>query len=168
MTTNASTPNVSNADSLVPAALGAGERSSTIPSATRARRVLVVEDDPALRDLIADVFAFEGYFVTEAADEQTMLRCVCFTSDNADEHFDLVVLGLRLDGVLGIDTLAQLRKCGCRTPAIVLATQPKAISEQQVNELDALFLEKPFALENLRMVANHIVHSRKCSFGQLA
>jgi two-component system alkaline phosphatase synthesis response regulator PhoP len=126
----------------------------------------VVEDDPALRDLIADVFAFEGYFVTEAADEDTMLRATQFANDKADEHFDLVVLGLQAHGVFGIDTLARLRDSGCRTPAIVLAAQPKSKLAERINELDALFLEKPFALENLRIVANHVVHARKCGFGQ--
>ena len=118
--------------------------------------------------LIADVFAFEGYFVTEAADEGTLLSSVRLASDNADGHFDLVVLGLQAHGNLGVDTLVRLRATGCLTPAIVLAAQPKATLSQQIDELDALFLEKPFALENLRIVANHVVNARKCSFGQLA
>jgi CheY-like chemotaxis protein len=168
MTVETSTPTVFNSDSLAPTALGAGERSQTLPSASVARRVLVLEDDPALRDLIADLFAFEGYFVTEAADEESMLRSVSFANDSVDEHFDLVVLGLQVKGILGIDTLVRLRDSGCGTPAIVLAAQPKALVAQQFNDLDALFLEKPFALENLRIVANHVVHARKCGFGQLA
>lgn len=166
MTVETATPTLSNAEPVMPAALGVAERSPTVPSAGVARRILVVEDDPALRDLIADVFAFEGYFVTEAGDEDTMLRVTQFANDNTGEHFDLVVLGLQAQGVLGIDTLVRLRESGCRTPAIVLAAKPKASIAERINELDALFLEKPFALENLRVVANHVVHARRCGFGQ--
>ncbi len=152
----------SHSDSVFPP--GTLEHHQTIPSATLARKVLVVENDGALRDLIADVFAFEGYFVTEAADEAILLGT---ESEAVHGHFDLIVLGIQMHGILGIDTLMRLRQSGCRTPAIVLAKLPKAAIAKEMNGLDARYLEKPFALEHLRIVANDMLHARKCSFGLL-
>jgi DNA-binding response OmpR family regulator len=121
----------------------------------------VVEGDQALRDLICDVFAFEGYFVTEGIDECGLLREVR-SNGLGNEPFDLVVLGLQTQGALDVDTLVRLRRAGCHTPAIVLAARDQASIAERLNELDALFLGKPFALENLRVLANHVIHARQC------
>jgi DNA-binding response OmpR family regulator len=158
-TTAAGSP---HSDSIFPP--GTIERHPTIPSATLARKVLVVEHDWALRNLIADVFAFEGYFVTEADDETILLGAL---SEAAHRHFDLIVLGIQMHGTLGIDALTRLRESGCRTPAIVLTELPKAAIAEEMNGLDARYLEKPFALEHLRVIANNMLHARKCSFGLL-
>ena len=100
MTVDTTANGCSNSDSLFPH--GTIERHQTNPSPTLARRVLVVENDWALRNLIADIFAFEGYFVTEAADEAGTLHSL---SEAVHGHFDLMVLGLQMHGILGIDTL---------------------------------------------------------------
>ncbi len=168
MPTETSSATLTHTDSIIPCALGMVERSQTIPCAGVARRVMVVEADPALRNLIADLLAFEGYFVTEAEDEETMLRSASMANDRADEPFDLVILGLQAKGDLGFHSLARLRDIGCQMPAIVLAAQPKARVVQQIRDLDALFLGKPFELENLRVVTNHVIHARSCGFGRFA
>ncbi len=146
------------------AAAGPGERSQTVPCARSVPRVLVVENDEALRNLIADVFAFEGYFVTEADGEESLLRSVGL-ANTGEEPFDLVVLGLQAKNALDLDVLTRLRRAGCQTPAIVLGARTKAPLTSELNERDALFLGKPFALENLRVLANHVVHARQCGFG---
>lgn len=149
-----------------PAPMAPAEHSQTVPCIRTLSRVLVVEDDRILRDLIADVFAFEGYFVTEASDEESLLRCVHIADSSADEQFDLVVLGLQVHGSLGVDSLARLRASGCRTPAIVLSAESKTQLVPRLNELDAMLLSKPFAFENLRALANHVIHARQCGFGE--
>jgi len=152
-------------ESHCPAPTGPGEHSQTVPCIRTMSRVLVVEDDRVLRDLIADVFAFEGYFVTEAGDEETFLHCARVAESGIDEQFDLVVLGLQVDGALGVESLARLRAAGCRTPAIVLSAESKYRLVPRLNELDAMLLSKPFAFENLRALANHVIHARQCGYG---
>jgi DNA-binding response OmpR family regulator len=168
MPTVTTSTNLSHVDSIMPCALGATERNPTVPCPGVTRRVMIVEADPALRNLIADLLAFEGYFVTEAEDEDSMLRSASMAADGKDEPFDLVILGLQARGDLGFHSLARLRDFGCQTPAIVLTAQPKAKVAQQINDLDALFLGKPFELDNLRVIANHVIHARSCGFGHLA
>jgi len=148
-----------------PAPAGPVEHSQTVPCARTLSRVLVVENDRVLRDLIADVFAFEGYFVTEASDEESLLHCARVADNRVDEQFDLVVLGLQVDGALGVESLARLRAAGCRTPAIVLSAESKYRLVPRLNELDAMLLSKPFAFENLRALANHVIHARQCGYG---
>ncbi len=148
-----------NSDSLMPTPSGTFEYVPTIRSRTIARKVLVVDDDIALRGLIADLLAFEGYFVTEAEGEETLLTLLQSVNDGSEGSFDLIVLGLQSHGSLCIDSLIRLRELGCHTPAIVLAQQANAPVNQRMLELEASFLSKPLLLENLRVVANHVLHA---------
>ena len=158
MTIDANAAIPAKSDSLVPAPY---EHTPTVPCQTVVRKVLVMEDDGALRELIADVFAFEGYFVTEAGDEQDLHAALARISKPVNNYFDLVVLGLQPSGQFSLATLHWLRKMGCRTPAIVLANPSREPLDQNMLELDVSFLSKPFVLENLRIVANHVLSTRK-------
>jgi DNA-binding response OmpR family regulator len=159
---------ITYSESPVSATLRPGERNQTLPCARAVPRVLVADNDQSLRDLIADVFAFEGYFVTEANDEVGVLKCVNGDSGCVSEQFDLVVLGFQAQGALDLDTLTKLRTSGCRTPVIVLAARSESELVPRLNELDALFLSKPFALENLRVLANHVIRAYQYGFGQVS
>jgi two-component system alkaline phosphatase synthesis response regulator PhoP len=159
---------ISYGDSPVSGTLGPGERSQTLPCARAVPRVLVADNDESLRDLIADVFAFEGYFVTEAKDDVSVFQCVHGVPGYPAEQFDLLVLGFQSRGALGIDTLTKLRNSGCRTPVIVLASRSQSELVPHLNELDALFLSKPFALENLRVLANHVIRAYQYGFSQVS
>src|SRR5207247_6335771 len=53
---------------------GAEQPSSAVPSG--ARTVLVVEDEPDVRDLIRDILQFEQYAVLEASDREAALAIV--------------------------------------------------------------------------------------------
>lgn len=130
---------------------------TTHPGVASAPRVLVAEDDPALRKLMAQLLAFEGYLVTEAADGLTMLDAVQISGHSCEDTFDLIVTDVRMPGLTGLDALAMLRQSGCNTPAIIVSALPGNMVQPQARELNALFLPKPFSLENLRRIANRVV-----------
>ena len=157
----------SNSDSLFPAFHNAIEHSPTIPSKTVVRKILVAELDGALRGLIADLFDFEGYCVTEVEDETALFEAMQSVSKATQSPFDLVVLGLQAEGGLDLNTLVRLRDSGCRTPAIVLARERELPVDRRMLELDVAFLSKPFVLENLRIVANHALYTRQNQLDQL-
>jgi CheY-like chemotaxis protein len=119
--------------------------------------VLVAEDDTALRELMAQHLAFEGYFVTEAADAPTMLAAILASQKICVDAFDLIVTDVRMPGMTGLDALTRIRESGCKTPAIVVSALPGESVQREVQALDAFFLPKPFALENLRKIANRVV-----------
>lgn len=84
-------------------------------------RILVVEDNPLVRDRVADIAgaAFSDVRVGEAS-----------TVEQAREHlrsdrWDLVLLDLNLPGSRGIDTLVQVRKTDARVPVIVVSGLPE-------------------------------------------
>jgi CheY-like chemotaxis protein len=131
---------------------------STNPSDASSPRILIAEDDKALRELMAHLLAFEGYFITEAADAHAMLQVVHASRQSGNDAFDLIVTDVRMPGLTGLDALASLREAGCRTPAIVVSAFPEDAVQQQARDLNASFLPKPFALENLRRMVNRAVY----------
>ena len=107
-------------------------------------RVLVVDDDRALRDAITRALGLEGYEVVTAADGVEALGQV-------DAHHPaVVVLDLGLPTLDGITVCQVLRARGDRTPILVLTARTEV--SDRVQGLDAGaddFMSKPFALEEL-------------------
>jgi two-component system, OmpR family, response regulator MprA len=111
--------------------------------ATKAR-VLVAEDDRAVRDSIERALAFEGYEVGTASDGAEALDRVSATEPDA------IVLDVMMPRVDGLDVCRELRARGDRTPILILTARHKVAD--RVSGLDAGaddYLVKPFALEEL-------------------
>ncbi len=108
-------------------------------------RIVVVDDDEALRNAVGRALRLEGYQVELAADGSEGLAHL------GGVGADLVVLDVLMPGVDGITVCRRLREGGDRTPILML-TARDAISDRVVG-LDAGaddYLTKPFALEELR------------------
>jgi two-component system response regulator MprA len=107
-------------------------------------RVLVVDDEPAVREALERALRLEGYQVTMAGDGDEALRLV------AESSHDAVVLDVLMPGMDGLEVCRVLRTAGIRTPVLML-TARDAVSDR-VAGLDAGaddYLVKPFALEEL-------------------
>lgn len=106
--------------------------------------VLVVDDEPAVRDSLARSLRFEGHEVTLAADGEQALRSV------SERHPDVIVLDVLMPRLDGLATCRRLRAQGDTVPILML-TARDGISDRVVG-LDAGaddYLIKPFALEEL-------------------
>lgn len=79
-------------------------------------RVLVVDDEPMVCEVVTRYLERDGYAVTAAADGAAALELA------EQRTFDLVVLDLMLPAVTGLDVLAELRRRG-DTPVIVLTAR---------------------------------------------
>ena len=107
-------------------------------------RVLVVDDEPPVRDALERALSLEGYRVDLAEDGAQALRKV------ASEEPDVMVLDVLMPGVDGLETCRRLRAEGHALPVLML-TARDAVSDR-VDGLDAGaddYLVKPFALEEL-------------------
>jgi two-component system response regulator MprA len=107
-------------------------------------RLLLVDDEPALRESVGRALAAEGYEVATAADGVEALEAV-----DRDEP-DALVLDVLMPRLDGLATLRRLRASGRRVPVLVL-TARDGVSDR-VAGLDAGaddYLVKPFALEEL-------------------
>lgn len=115
------------------------EESGRVPA-----RIVVVDDDEALRNAVRRALRLEGYDVELAADGAEALAHL--TGVKAD----LVVLDVLMPGLDGITVCRRLRDSGDDTPVLML-TARDAVSDRVVG-LDAGaddYLTKPFALEEL-------------------
>jgi two-component system response regulator MprA len=107
-------------------------------------RVLVVDDDRAVRDSLRRSLEFNGYDVVLAADGAEGLVAV------GAQHPDVVVIDVMMPRLDGIETTRALRAAGNDVPVLVL-TARDAVGDR-VEGLDAGaddYLTKPFALEEL-------------------
>jgi two-component system, OmpR family, response regulator MprA len=107
-------------------------------------RVLVVDDDQAVRESLRRSLAFNGYEVDLAADGLEALEAI------ARRRPDVVVLDVMMPRLDGVETSRRLRSAAEDLPVLLL-TARDAISDR-VAGLDAGaddYLPKPFALEEL-------------------
>jgi len=112
--------------------------------ASAAPRILVVDDEPAVRQALARALALERYDVALAADAAEALALLGVSG------CDAIVLDVSMPGMSGLDLCKQLRVAGDRTPVLML-TARDAIDDR-VAGLDAGaddYLVKPFALREL-------------------
>lgn len=104
-------------------------------------RVLIIEDDVAMRAVLRDVLEREGYRVTERPDGSDLPVVA------ERERFDVVILDKEMSGPNGLDLLSFLRN---RLPAVpvifVTAFGGTAIAEEAARRGAYSYLEKPFRM----------------------
>ena len=107
-------------------------------------RILVVDDEPAVREALERALRLEGYESSSAGDGAEALGAL------ADAPPDAVVLDVLMPALDGLEVCRRLRAAGDRTPILML-TARDAVADR-VAGLDAGaddYLVKPFALEEL-------------------
>ena len=115
---------------------------STVPGTER--RLLVVEDDSELADMLAELLTGEGYAVDVARDGQRGLHL------GLTRTYDAMVLDRGLPAIDGLDLLGRLRGRGVTTPVLVLSALGNPAD--RVEGLDAGaedYLGKPFDVDEL-------------------
>jgi two-component system response regulator MprA len=108
-------------------------------------RVLVVDDDPQLREALSRALELDGYAVTTASNGVKALDAISAARP------DLMVLDVMMPYVGGLDVCRTLRDRKDRLPILVLTARDEV--GDRVAGLDAGaddYLTKPFALEELR------------------
>jgi two-component system response regulator MprA len=108
-------------------------------------RILVVDDERAVRDGLDRVLRAEGYEVILAADGEAALDA------HVSSAADAVLLDVAMPGIDGLEVCRRLRAAGDQVPVLML-TARGAIAER-VSGLDAGaddYLLKPFAIDELR------------------
>jgi two-component system response regulator MprA len=107
-------------------------------------RLLVVDDDPSLREALALMLDLHGFEVVTAADGQEAIRTL------SAETPDAVILDVLMPGLDGIEVCRRMRATGDRTPVLMLTARTEV--GERVLGLEAGaddYLAKPFAREEL-------------------
>ncbi|UIX32912.1 response regulator transcription factor [Streptomyces sp. GQFP] len=111
-----------------------------------ARKILLADDDAAVREGLDRVLRFEGYETVLAGDGRTALAYV----SAPDTAPDLVLMDVTMPGLDGLAATRRLRASGCTVP-ILMITGRNAVGDRIValdNGADD-YLMKPFAIEEL-------------------
>jgi two-component system response regulator MprA len=109
-------------------------------------RILVVDDDAAVRESIGRALRLEGYDVELASDGLEALERLQGSGDDPD----LVVLDVLMPNIDGLEVCRRLRRMGSRLPVLMLTARDEVTD--RVAGLDAGaddYVVKPFALAEL-------------------
>lgn len=107
-------------------------------------RILVADDDPAVRESLRRSLSFNGYEVVLATDGPEALTA------SSSAAADLVLLDVNMPGIDGLEVCRRIRAAGNEVPVLILTARVEV--GDRVLGLDAGaddYLPKPFALEEL-------------------
>src|SRR5215831_15777198 len=110
----------------------------------RGGRVLVVDDDPDVREAVETALELEGHSVMTATDGLAAMTRL------GQAEFDAVVLDVLMPNLDGFEVCRRLRASGNRTPVLILTARDS--EEDTIRGLDLGaddYLVKPFALGEL-------------------
>ena len=113
-------------------------------------RILVVEDDPSVAQVLAEVLRVEGHDVLVALDGVEALNVVETTT------VDGVFLDLIMPGLDGLSVLSRIRSRFPDLPVVILSAHAESEATHRARELGAAdILIKPSALRDLTEVLRH-------------
>jgi two-component system response regulator MprA len=109
-------------------------------------KILVVDDERAVRESLRRALELEGYEIELASDGSEALLAL----QDEEPQPDVVILDVLMPGVDGLEVCRRLRALGNRVPVLMLTARDEV--ENRVAGLDAGaddYVTKPFALEEL-------------------
>jgi len=118
-------------------------------------RILLLEDDVILQDIIGEFLEENGYDVTPFYDGEKALDAI------GAFQYDLLLLDVNVPSIDGFEILEYLREIGNTTPAIYITSLSGIKDLKKGFDLGAEdYLKKPFELEELQVRIERIVKSR--------
>jgi two-component system response regulator PilR (NtrC family) len=122
-------------------------------------RILIVDDEEVLRDVLETVLRREGFDVVLAASGEEALSVL----DRADE-IDLVILDIMLPGISGIDTLRSIRVSTPSLPVIIITAFSSIDGAIEAMKHGAFhYIPKPFKNEEVVLTVNKALEQRRLS-----
>ncbi|HVR42579.1 MAG TPA: sigma-54 dependent transcriptional regulator [Thermoanaerobaculia bacterium] len=119
------------------------------------RRILIIDDEPSIRDTLRDILVDEGHRCTLAESAEEGLAAY------AKEDFDLILLDVWLPGMDGLALLERFRSAGSMPPVIVISGHGSVETAVRATRLGAYdFLEKPLSLERVLLTVGHALADR--------
>jgi DNA-binding NtrC family response regulator len=127
-------------------------REKVEPVKLPTKPILVVDDEPSMRESLRDWFLEAGYGVETAHDGEEALRMI------AQKDYGLLILDLKLPGINGIEVLKEARKSHPDLKGVVITAYPSVDTAVEALKQGAVeYLPKPFALSELeKLVADNI------------
>ena len=113
----------------------------------REKRILVVEDEPTVRDSLAMLLSVDDHLVTEASNGAEALSL--FTKDD----FDVVMTDFEMPIMKGNELAVRIKRLKPEQPIIMVTAFAEKITSE--NPVDVI-INKPFRLEDLRQAISQV------------
>lgn len=119
-------------------------------------RILIVDDDPNIREVLSVLLGSEGYIVDQAEDGEIALEKI-----NNNKDIDLVILDIMMPGLSGVEVCARIRELSL-VPVLFLTAK-----SQEQDKVDAYteggddYLVKPFSQTELLMKVKSLLRRYK-------
>ncbi|HEX6099122.1 MAG TPA: sigma-54 dependent transcriptional regulator [Thermoanaerobaculia bacterium] len=118
-------------------------------------KILIIDDEPAIRSTLAGILEDEGHRATSCESGEEGIAQL------ARDEFDVVLLDLWLPGIDGLAVLERLRTAS-GPPVIMISGHGSVDSAVRATRLGAYdFLEKPLSLERVLLTVNHALSDRR-------
>lgn len=117
-------------------------------------KILVVDDETAIRNLLHDLLGDEGYTVSTASNGRAALGLV------RQERPDLILMDVMMPELDGLETLRRLRaeSASAAVPVILMS----AAAYLTPDSADGMaFISKPFNLDNVLAVVHHMLSAEE-------
>src|SRR5687767_414314 len=122
-------------------------------------RILIVDDEEVLRDVLDAVLRREGYDIVAAASGEEALSIL------DKEEVDLMVLDIMLPGISGIDTLRSVRISNPNLPVIVITAFSSIDGAIEAMKHGAFhYIPKPFKNEEVVLTVNKALEQRRLTY----
>ena len=108
------------------------------------QRILVIDDEPSIRELLKDFFTGKGFEVVTSHDGETALNLL------KENKFDLLLLDLMMPGMNGMDVLREIASENLTIPSIMITAYASVSTAVEAMKLGAFdYITKPFVLEDV-------------------
>lgn len=109
-------------------------------------QVLIVEDDPLVRSVMARICEWLDFDVTTAEDGTAGITCL------GEGRFDLVLTDLRMPGASGLEVIREALSLDPPAAVVIVSGFATPDEEAEIEALGAGFLRKPFDVGEARKV----------------
>jgi len=119
-------------------------------------KILIVDDERAIRNAVRDTFSREGYYAVTAPDgEEALRRC-------RSEAFDLLITDMKMPGISGIELIRAVRTFLPDIRTIIMTAYGSAESAIEALRLEVSdYMMKPFRLADMRCTAKRLLQDIK-------
>jgi DNA-binding NtrC family response regulator len=122
---------------------------------TEPRRLLIVDDDSAMRQMLESLFVEQGYSVQEASSANAALDLA------RDTDFDAVLSDIKMPGKSGIELVGELRQLRPDTPVVLMTafgSIDSAVEAMRAGALD--YITKPFEPDAVLLTLERAIERR--------